>query len=88
MFKLWNWMFDHFGGVSAAWLCFGAVMLLLSSKDVIPGWLAAGLLATGFLGLLVYIGLRSAWMQMKPQMSWRQRIQARRKKRAQRHPSL
>jgi amino acid permease len=66
MFRAWSWMLDNFG--LAISVC-GAGMLSMVFAPKLWGWSpfasAAGLAVT-FFGLLIYIAVRSAWLQMQP----------------------
>ena len=66
MFGWWNWIVDKFGiAVSVAML--GQLALVFA--PAIWGWpsvVSAIALALNMFGLLLYIAVRSAWIQMQP----------------------
>ena len=67
-------MLDNLGGVIAVW----AVAMLAVGFSAFRGWLPAWAFpafhAASFCSLLVYVGLRAAWLQMSPRPHWRKRI--------------
>lgn len=64
--KLWNWTFDHFSGALGAFgmVCVASFSAVRSAW--LPVWVAAAICGISLLGLLAYIGLRSAWRRMRP----------------------
>ncbi|MBR9824690.1 MAG: hypothetical protein GYB36_02665 [Alphaproteobacteria bacterium] len=79
MFRAWSWMIDNFG--MAASVCLGVLLAMVFAPSL-WGWspVASGIgLAVTFFGLLIYIAIRSAWLQMQPPR--RSAIRKRRQKR-------